>query len=211
MGAAALGGVAGDFYAVFPHALIVAQFAPVFAFAVAALALGVRGFWRDVKPGNATAPALVEAGRDAFVLGTSTAGTGRAATTPTMPSRSPGGGFTISPSAASCRALPQRPPVSSIATCSAGSRPHPLASLPELLGVTGGIGPAAGTAGLWQLNVWRHTGALALLLATHLGAVLALFATLPCGKFAHGVFCSAALLKWAIEKRRPSTLPLGDE
>ena len=60
------------------------------------------------------------------------------------------------------------------------------------------------------LLVWRDTGAMALLLAIHLGAVMALFLTLPYGKFAHGIFRSAALLKWAIEKRLPGTLKLGD-
>jgi hypothetical protein len=47
------------------------------------------------------------------------------------------------------------------------------------------------------------------LLAPHLGVVMALFATLPYGKFAHGVLRCAALLKWAIEKRQPSRLQLG--
>jgi citrate/tricarballylate utilization protein len=40
---------------------------------------------------------------------------------------------------------------------------------------------------------------------------MALFATLPYGKFAHGVFRSAALLKWAIERRLPSRLQLGSD
>jgi hypothetical protein len=35
---------------------------------------------------------------------------------------------------------------------------------------------------------WRAHAALPLLLCLHLGAVMALFATLPYGKFAHGVF-----------------------
>jgi citrate/tricarballylate utilization protein len=61
------------------------------------------------------------------------------------------------------------------------------------------------------LLVWRDTGAMALLLAVHLGVVMALFLTLPYGKFAHGVFRTAALLKWAIEKRQPSNLQLRDE
>ena len=61
------------------------------------------------------------------------------------------------------------------------------------------------------LTALRHTGALALLLSVHLGVVMALFATLPYGKFAHGVYRSAALLKWAIEKRQPSTLALKDD
>ncbi len=56
------------------------------------------------------------------------------------------------------------------------------------------------------LLAWRDSGAMALWLAIHLGVVMALFLTLPYGKFAHGVFRSAALVKWAIEKRRPSAL-----
>lgn len=61
---------------------------------------------------------------------------------------------------------------------------------------------------LWWL---RDTDALALMLALHLGVVMALFATLPYGKFAHGIFRSAALLRYAVEKRQPSSLALGDE
>jgi len=63
------------------------------------------------------------------------------------------------------------------------------------------------------LLLWlaRGTPALALLLALHLGVVMALFATLPYGKFAHGIFRSAALLRYAVEKRQPSTLALGDD
>jgi citrate/tricarballylate utilization protein len=34
---------------------------------------------------------------------------------------------------------------------------------------------------------------------------------MPYGKFAHGVYRGAALLKWAIEKRQPSRLTLGPE
>lgn len=49
----------------------------------------------------------------------------------------------------------------------------------------------------------RETAAMAALLALHLGCVMALFLTLPYGKFAHGIYRSAALLKSAIEKRRP--------
>ncbi len=57
----------------------------------------------------------------------------------------------------------------------------------------------------------RTTPAMPLLLCAHLGAVLAFFATMPYGKFAHGVYRGAALLKWAVERRRPSTLRLGPE
>ena len=58
------------------------------------------------------------------------------------------------------------------------------------------------------LVLWlaRDTSAMALLLCLHLGAVMALFLTLPYGKFAHGVYRSVALLRFAVEKRQPSTI-----
>lgn len=61
------------------------------------------------------------------------------------------------------------------------------------------------------LALWlgRGTPALALLLCLHLGAVMALFATLPYGKFAHGIFRTAALLRQAVEKRQPNPIGLG--
>ena len=61
------------------------------------------------------------------------------------------------------------------------------------------------------LLLWwaRGSHAMALLLCLHLGAVMALFATLPYGKFAHGVFRSAALLRYAVEKRQPNPIGLG--
>lgn len=61
------------------------------------------------------------------------------------------------------------------------------------------------------LLAFRDTGAMALLLAVHLGIVMALFATMPYGKFAHGIFRCAALLKSAIEKRQPLKLKLGSD
>jgi citrate/tricarballylate utilization protein len=61
------------------------------------------------------------------------------------------------------------------------------------------------------LLAWRYTAAMPWLLAVHLGIVIALFATLPYSKFAHGVFRSAALLKSSIEKRQRNTLSLGSD
>ncbi|MER2528860.1 MAG: tricarballylate utilization protein TcuB, partial [Candidatus Competibacter denitrificans] len=61
------------------------------------------------------------------------------------------------------------------------------------------------------LLIGRNSGAMALLLAVHLGVVMALFLTLPYGKFAHGFYRGAALLKWAIEKRRPNPVELGSQ
>ncbi len=56
----------------------------------------------------------------------------------------------------------------------------------------------------------RDTSAMGLMLALHLGTVMAFFLTMPYGKFAHGIYRSAALLKSAIEKRQPNRLGLGD-
>ncbi|WP_407635405.1 tricarballylate utilization 4Fe-4S protein TcuB [Noviherbaspirillum massiliense] len=61
------------------------------------------------------------------------------------------------------------------------------------------------------LLAWRETAAMPVLLAVHLGIIMALFATLPYGKFAHGIYRTAALLKSAIEKRQPNRLQLGSD
>lgn len=62
-----------------------------------------------------------------------------------------------------------------------------------------------------MLMVWRDTGSMALLLSIHLGVVMALFLTLPYGKFAHGFYRCAALLKFAIERRQPNRLQMDPE
>jgi citrate/tricarballylate utilization protein len=89
-------------------------------------------------------------------------------------------------------------------------RRHPQHRVPEqqamdlgfiaLLALTGASGLALALA--------RGSAALPLLLCAHLGAVMALFATLPYGKFAHGAYRAAALLKFALERRRPAGLQL---
>jgi citrate/tricarballylate utilization protein len=58
---------------------------------------------------------------------------------------------------------------------------------------------------------WRDQAAMPSLLAVHLGCVLALFLTLPYGKFAHAVYRCAALLKWAVERRQPNRLKLASD
>ena len=49
------------------------------------------------------------------------------------------------------------------------------------------------------LLVFRETPAMPYLLIVHLGVVLALFLTLPYGKFVHGLYRTAALVKHASE------------
>ena len=48
----------------------------------------------------------------------------------------------------------------------------------------------------------RETLAMPQLLAIHLGSVLALFLTLPYGKFVHAIYRSAALVRYALERSR---------
>jgi citrate/tricarballylate utilization protein len=236
---------AGNFYAVFPHNLLVSMFAPIFLFAMLALAMGVRNFWKDVTPGAASRAAIGETTSNVLTMKYLDGGHGQGCNESddafTLWRRRfhhlTFYGFML------CFA----------ATCLATlyhylfgwSAPYALTSAPVLLGTGGGVGLLVGPIGLLWLNVrrepergdgaqnpmdrgfialllltslsglallaWRDTGAMALLLALHLGVVMALFLTLPYGKFAHGFFRCAALLKWAIEKRQPSSLQLSDE
>ena len=52
------------------------------------------------------------------------------------------------------------------------------------------------------LLAFRGQPAMALLLIVHLGFVLGLFVTMPYGKFVHGLYRTAALLKYASEARQ---------
>ncbi len=243
------GDLRGNFYNLFPHNLMVGLFAPIFLWAVLALSLGVRRFWRDVTPAASglavSAPAAAEAAHDVLRLKYLGGGHGEGC-------NNEDDAFTLSRRRAHhltfygfmlCFAS------TSVATLYhyvlGWTAPYDLYSLPKVLGVVGGVGLLLGTAGLWRLNLKRNpqhgdaaqkpmdlgfiallfftsasglalwlargTGALPALLALHLGVVMALFATLPYGKFAHGIFRSAALLKWAIEKRQASSLSLGSD
>ncbi len=235
----------GNFYAVFPHTLMVAMFAPVFGFALVALGMGVARFWRDIASGEASAAAIGDAAGKALTLKYLDGGHGQGCNETDdafTPARRVFHHFTFY-GFALCFAA------TCIATlCHYALRlkaPYAWTSLPVLLGTAGGIGLLVGPAGLWWLNnrrhpdhgdaaqrpmdiafiallfltsltglallLWRDSAAMALLLAVHLGVVMALFATLPYGKFAHGVYRCAALLKWAIERRQPTRLRLGSE
>jgi citrate/tricarballylate utilization protein len=241
------GDLRGNFYNVFPHNLLVGLFAPVFLFAVLALGLGVRRFWREVTPATTGAPvsgpAAAEATSDVLRLKYLDGGHGEGCHNAddeyTLARRRAHHltfyGFMLCFAATS---------VATVYHYAFGwTAPYDLPSLPKLLGVAGGLSLLMGTAGLFRLNLHRHplhgdasqkpmdrgfiallffaslTGlalwlargsvALPSLLAVHLGVVMALFATLPYGKFAHGIFRSAALLRHAVERRQPDRLGLG--
>lgn len=234
----------GNFYAVFPHGLMVGLFAPIFLWAAFALAMGVRRFWREVSPGAASGEALAEASGNALRLkyldGGHGEGCNEADDAFTLARRRfhhfTFYGFMLCFAATSVATLYHY--------LLGWHAPYGYASSPKLLGIAGGVSLLIGSSGLFYLHLHRNplqadaaqkpmdrgfiallwltaftglvlmglrgTPALPLALCIHLGAVMSLFVTLPYGKFAHGVFRSAALLKWAIEKRQPNALQLGD-
>ena len=242
-------GLDGNFYALFPHNLLVSLFAPVFLFASLALALGVRRFWQDITPATSgaalTPPATAEATHDVLRLKYLDGGHGEGC-------NNEDDAFTLSRRRAHhltfygfmlCFAATS---VATVYHYALGwTAPYDLPSLPKVLGAIGGVSLLLGTAGLFKLNLQRHPlhgdaaqkpmdlGFIALLffislsglalwlgrssvamptlLALHLGVVMALFATLPYGKFAHGIFRTAALLRFAVEKRQPNRLGLGND
>jgi citrate/tricarballylate utilization protein len=49
----------------------------------------------------------------------------------------------------------------------------------------------------------RESAAMGIILGIHLGIVMALFITLPYGKFVHAVYRLAALVRFHLERRRP--------
>lgn len=52
------------------------------------------------------------------------------------------------------------------------------------------------------LLIFRETAAMGTLMIVHLGIVMALFLTLPYGKFVHSIFRGAAIVKYALERKR---------
>lgn len=80
---------------------------------------------------------------------------------------------------------------------------------PELAGREGGMDAAflvllvlVSLTGLILLSL-RETAAMPILLVLHLGTVMALFLTLPYGKFVHAVYRLAALVRHHLERSRP--------
>ena len=63
------------------------------------------------------------------------------------------------------------------------------------------------------LLLWVSHGSTFLpsMLAAHLASIMALFLTLPYGKFAHGIYRSAALIRFSVEKRQATGLVLKED
>jgi citrate/tricarballylate utilization protein len=146
----------GDFYRVFPHGLMVALFAPIFAFSLLALGIGVRRFWRDQAPGPAPSGAIGEATRDALGLRYLDGGHGEGcneeddAFTPTRrrAHHLTFYGFALC-FAATCVATLYHYAWGRVA-------PYGYTDLPKLLGIVGGVMLTVGSASLWRLRRRRH-------------------------------------------------------
>ncbi|MBI3048833.1 MAG: tricarballylate utilization 4Fe-4S protein TcuB [Acidobacteria bacterium] len=240
-----------DFYAVLPHGAMVALFGAVFTFVLAALAVGVARFRREIDEASRASGAgrtgrargaSWRALRDALTLrnlhahGTDCTYAGEEARTSWRRRfhHCTFYGFLLCVAATSVGALYH--------LVFGWEAPYGYTSLPVLLGTAGGAGLVIGPAGqCWigrtrdpetadpaqrspdrafllllflssatglLLLAWRHTAAMPTLLVVHLGVVLALFVTLPYGKFVHGVYRTAALVRDALESRGVWRYPL---
>jgi len=224
---------AGNFYRLMPHRQMVWLFGGVSLYAILAMTLSVRAFWRDIRGGEAGKPAP-QAAHDAATLRYLGGGGGGCTSESEKPSRLRRifhhltfYGFLL------CFAS------TSVATLYhymfGWKAPYPLLSVPVVLGTLGGIGLLIGPLGLFLLKrgrapfltdqrplgmdtafltmllltsvtgfalmLLRDTQFMGLLLALHLGVVFALFLTLPYGKFVHGLYRFAALMKYSNERR----------
>jgi citrate/tricarballylate utilization protein len=227
----------GAFYKLMPHNAMVGLFGAAFLYAILALVMSVRAFWRDIgEPAGmkTNAKSLFQAIRDAGEL-----------------RYLDGGGvgcFNEGEKPTDRRRVYHHLTFYGFALCFAATcvgtlyhyllgreAPYPWWDLPVVLGTVGGIGLLIGPIGLWAaksqrdpvlvdehrygmdvafiamlfltgltglvLLLLRETAAMGPLLAIHLGAVFALFITLPYGKFVHGIYRVVALVRYARERQ----------
>jgi citrate/tricarballylate utilization protein len=215
------------------------MFGSVFGFALLAISMGIRKFWRGIAP-PAEAPiskagAIIATTRDTLTLKNLDGGHGEGC-------NNEDDAFTLA------RRRFHHLTFYGFLLCFASTSvatlyhyllglqaPYPFFSVPVLLGTLGGIGLLVGPAGLLYMNIRRHpehgdidqrpmdrgfilllltislsglllltfreSVAMPLLLACHLGVVMAFFLILPYSKFTHGFYRIAALLKSALESR----------
>jgi citrate/tricarballylate utilization protein len=230
----------GAFYRLMPHRVMAGLFSAAFLYAVIALAISLRLFWRDIaKPGEpptdwrALWQAIADTGRLRYLDG---GGSGcmnddeRPADPRKVYHHLTFYGFLL------CFAATV---VATLYHYLLGREaPYPWYDLPVILGTIGGIGLVIGPAGLLAakgrrdpavqdaarrgmdvafivmllltgitglaLLVLRETAAMGPLLALHLGVIFAFFITMPYGKFVHGLYRFAALVRYAKERRLPA-------
>ncbi len=218
----------GAFYRVVPYDVMVALGTLTFGYAVLALVMGLRNYWRASGPGSVGWKALALGLHDALTLKHLSGGGHGCNDTHE--------GFTQNR-----RWLHQAMMwgfILSFASTSVATiydhlfgwiAPYSWYSAPVVLGTLGGIGLTIGSGGLFWLKLktdpvpvaqrnfgmdmgllaqlflvattglallfFRHTSAMGMLLVIHLGFVLALFVSLPYGKFVHGLYRFAALVR----------------
>lgn len=232
-----------DFYAVFPHGLMVGIFGAAFGFAVLAMLVGALRFRRTLGSGGY---AHLRAGHAAAKL-ENLHGGGEGCYTRSGIEHAP----------TSARRVFHHFTFYGFLLCFASTTlatyqhyvmgwpaPYPTGSLVVVLGTVGGMGLVAGPAGLLWLRglrdpalddpaqapldrafLWlllltsfsglvllalRATAAMPLTLAIHLGCVLALFVTMPYGKFVHGLYRYLALARHERERREPNPVGFGE-
>ena len=227
----------GAFYALMPHGAMAGLFGLAFLYAIVAMAMGVRAFWRDIgepvelliEPASLW-QATKDAGRLRYLDGGGV-GCFNEDEHPTdrrkIYHHFTFYGFLLCFAATSVATLYHY--------LLAREAPYAWWELPVVLGTLGGVGLLIGPAGLLAgkirrdpalvddqrtgmdvafivmlfltsltglaLLVFRETRAMGPLLALHLGVVFALFVTLPYGKFVHGLYRYAALVRYANERR----------
>jgi citrate/tricarballylate utilization protein len=228
---------AGAFFRVVPHWLMITLGVATFGFAIIAMAMGARSYWRATGGGGggfAPAPAA-EAAMDIATM------------------RNLGGGGhgcnDLDDGFSTRRRWLHQALMYGFLLCFAATctgtiyhyvfgwySPHAFLSLPVQFGFWGGVLMMIGTAGLTHVKIItdpgpvsrkvmggefailgllfliaatgllllavRHTGAMGLMLAIHLGLVFAFFLVMPYSKMVHGLYRGIALLRHAQEKRR---------
>jgi citrate/tricarballylate utilization protein len=214
----------GDFYRIVPHQVMVWSFGGVSVFVLIAFAMGFVRFWHDsgerltefLNPG-----ALITALKDVVTL--------HYLDGPQSQARRWLHQFTMY-GFGLCFASTATAAFYHYAL--GWKAPYGYFSVPVVLGTAGGVAIVAGTLGLLWLSrktdpetqaggdatflvllfltaasglmllALRETAAMGALLIVHLGIVLALFLTLPYGRFVHAIYRSAALVKYALERSR---------